>query len=68
MDMNTNQSCSFIIKIWVEEYDDKLAHTLWRGHITHVMTGQRHYFENLSVALSFMLPYLETIGIQIEKK
>lgn len=66
MEPHAGQTCSFILKVWVEEHDEEHSRTLWRGHITHVMSGKRHYFENLSAALNFMLPYFETIGIQIE--
>jgi hypothetical protein len=49
---------AFVIKIWLEES------TRWRGHITHVPSGERHYIETLDEIDDFILPYLEKMGIQ----
>ena len=27
---------SFIVKVWVEDGNEKGGHSVWRGHITHV--------------------------------
>ena len=49
---------AFVIKIWLE---DSLR---WRGHITHVPTGERRYIEDLGEIDDFIWPYLEKMGIQ----
>lgn len=68
MDLPTNRSCSFVVKVWVEERDEGQKHTHWRGHITHVLSGNRCYFENISTATEFVLPYLEAIGVTLEQR
>ena len=67
MDSYEHNSCSFILKIWVESSDFPTETVLWRGHVTHVGSGKRQYFADLSTALNFVLPYLKAMGIKIEK-
>jgi hypothetical protein len=55
---------SFIVKIWLEESIEESAGAKWRGHITHVPTGERRYFQKLSVIGDFITPYLEHIGVK----
>ena len=55
---------SFIVKIWLEETPEESSHPIWRGHITHVPSGKRHYFKSLGGILSFIVPYLKSIGIR----
>ena len=38
---------SFVIKIWVEETAGEAGQALWRGHITHIPSGRRRYFQDL---------------------
>jgi hypothetical protein len=49
---------AFVIRIWLE---DNLR---WRGHITHVPSGERTYIEDLSEIDDFIWPYLEKMGVQ----
>ena len=49
---------AFVIRIWLE---DSLR---WRGHITHVPSGERRYIEDLSEIDDFIWPYLEKMGVQ----
>jgi hypothetical protein len=49
---------SFVVKIWLEETVDETPHPVWRGHITHVVSGQRRYVNNLSGITTFVAPYL----------
>lgn len=56
-------TCSFIVKIWVEEPAGEMGHPTWRGHITHIPSGDRKYFEDLNEIIPFMNPYLQAIGI-----
>ncbi|GIV76645.1 hypothetical protein FKZ61_018020 [Litorilinea aerophila] len=55
---------SFVLKIWIEESGDAAIPTKWRGHITHVPSGQRRYFEALEEIIHFVQPYLEEMGVQ----
>ncbi|HMN31007.1 MAG TPA: hypothetical protein PKE45_22825 [Caldilineaceae bacterium] len=59
-------TCSFIVKIWVEETQEEAGHVTWRGHITHVSSGARQYFEDLRKIIGFMTPFLESMGIDLE--
>jgi hypothetical protein len=56
---------SFIVKIWVEETAEEGGVARWRGHITHVPSGQRRYFEDLDNVPLFMAPYLETMNVHL---
>jgi hypothetical protein len=46
---------SFVVRIWLEE-DDRAT---WRGHITHVPSGDRQYVERLSDIIDFVSPYVD---------
>ena len=56
---------SFVVKIWLEETADEMKHPIWRGHITHVATGQRRYLNNLSALVEFIAPYLAHWNIKL---
>jgi hypothetical protein len=56
---------SFIIKIWVDDKDEKTGGVIWRGHITHVTSSQREYFDDLSGLIAFLLPYLKALNIKL---
>lgn len=49
---------SFVLRIWREETQVANGETLWRGHITHVLSGQRRYFQRLSDVIGFITDYL----------
>lgn len=68
MEPYERSTCSFIIKIWVEENGEGSSRRLWRGHITHVLTGQRHYLKALEDIRAHILPFLEEMGVHIEEK
>ncbi len=57
---------SFIIKIWLEEADEETGRGLWRGHITHVPSGERRYLQDLDAILLFIKPYLKTMGVKLD--
>ncbi len=54
---------SFIVRVWVEERAEEGRRGIWRGHITHVFTGRRHYLKNLDDIENFIMPYLEKMGV-----
>ena len=58
MDSVKTTSQSFIIRIWVEEIDEGTQHANWCGHITHVLSSKRLYFEDLDLIQEFIIPYL----------
>ena len=54
---------SFIVKIWLENTVEEAGQASWRGHITHVPSGQRRYLQSLAEIIQFMVPYLEEMGV-----
>jgi hypothetical protein len=52
-------TCSFIIKIWIEETLEETGKVIWRGRVTHVPSGERRYINTLKGISSFIEPYLE---------
>ncbi len=59
MDQFEAQTHSFIIKLWLEETDEESGGPVWRGHVTHVPSGERRYLQDLNGILAFVAPYLE---------
>ena len=55
---------SFIVKVWLEESVEEEGRAKWRGHITHVQSGERRYLQKLSAIGDFIVPYLERVGIK----
>lgn len=56
---------SFIIKVWLEETADADRPVAWRGHITHVPDGVRHYTQSLNDIVGFIAHYLNEMGADI---
>lgn len=54
----------FVVKIWLEEFhnDDQ---GVWRGHITHVPSGERQYIDGFLDLISFIIPYLTKMKARI---
>lgn len=51
---------SFIVRIWFEEeVDAKTGRLRWRGHITHVSSNRRQYFEDLEILKRFVIQFLQ---------
>ncbi|ARA94279.1 MAG: hypothetical protein D6685_14825 [Bacteroidetes bacterium] len=50
---------SFIIKLYASEDGDL------RGHITHAHTRERHRLRGLEDILTFIGPYLHSMGVQL---
>ena len=59
------QMQSFIIRIWVEERAPVEPDPTWRGHVVHVASGRRLYFQALEDACEFVADRLEQQGINI---
>lgn len=49
---------SFVVMLWMELPDEGSNFSSWRGHITHVLSGQRHYLEKFKDIEGFISPYL----------
>lgn len=59
---------TFVAKIWLEETADEAGRASWRGHITHVPSGERRYFEQLQVMCEFVMHYLAQMDVKIDDK
>ena len=62
MDLSEANTQSFIVKIWVEEPGGAHDKATWRGHITHVLSGERFELESLEDIKAFMDLYLKDAG------
>jgi hypothetical protein len=67
MNLYERNTCTFIVKVWVEGSEGDAGVVLWRGHITNVFSGRRRYFENLTTVDDFIIDYLREMGIEVEK-
>ena len=65
MDLYERNTFSFIVKIWLEETTEETGRVLWRGHITHVPSGERRYLKDLDDILLFVALYLATMGVKL---
>jgi len=55
----------FIVRIWLEESAEGRQRAVWRGHITHVPSGERRYLYSLDDMASFVALYLERMGVRL---
>ena len=58
----SNQTATFIVKIWIEENDLEVE-KVWRGSITQVTSGTKKYVKNLDEIKLFIDQYLKSMGI-----
>jgi hypothetical protein len=64
--MDTSETHSFIVKLWLEETAEEAGRDVWRGHITHVPSGERRYLKNLDAIETFIAPYLNRMGLKLD--
>jgi hypothetical protein len=64
MDLFEFNTQSFILKIWIEEIPEESRTPTWRGHITHVPTGERRYLKSLNDVANFVIPYMARMGVR----
>ena len=68
MDFFENHTHSFIVRVWLEETAEKKGQAAWRGHITHVPTGERRFIKDLDEIAAFIANfYEERMGIKLRK-
>ena len=65
MDLPEATTQSFIVKIWLEETAEETGRARWRGHITHVPSGERRHLKDLGDITAFIVPYLERMGVKL---
>lgn len=64
MDLPEATTNSFIIKIWLEETLEETGQIVWRGHITHVPSGERVFIKDLDEIAAFIKLYLRKMGVR----
>lgn len=64
MDLFEFNTHSFIVKVWLEETAEEAGQAIWRGHITHVPSGERRYVKDPDDIPAFIVPYLEGMGVK----
>lgn len=64
--MHEPDTQSFVVKVWLEETVEETGRAKWRGHVTHVTSGERRYLESLSGIVDFIKPYLERWGVRFD--
>ncbi len=50
---------SFVVRLWKEESSSEEQKISWRGHITLVPNGRRHYFTNISEIPDLIVAHLK---------
>jgi hypothetical protein len=63
MDTIEATSHPFILRIWLEETAEEAGRAIWRGHITHVPSGEKRYLQDLNDIIDFVRPYLREMGV-----
>jgi hypothetical protein len=51
---------SFVVRVWKEEPASEEGKDIWRGHITPIPEGIRHYFMDFDEIPAFMQVYLKS--------
>ena len=54
----------FVVRIWLEESAEEARRATWRGHITHVPSGDKRYLQDLNDIIDFVMPYLREMGVE----
>jgi hypothetical protein len=67
MDAFESNSHSFIVKVWLEETAAEAGEARWRGYITHVPSGKKHYLKSLNEITDYIAPYLQEMGVKIRQ-
>ncbi|MCA9938276.1 MAG: hypothetical protein KC418_06520 [Anaerolineales bacterium] len=68
MDPYEPHTHTFVIRLWLEESAQEQSETVWRGHITHLLTQKRRYLQTPDEIIFFILPYLVEMGVKLQMK
>jgi len=49
---------TFVVRVWLEGTGDSEGPRAWRGHVTHVMSGDRRYVESFDAIAAFIADHL----------
>jgi hypothetical protein len=66
MNLPENNRRVFIIRIWREPREIEGAQPEWRGVIESAYDDQRRYLKSLDEIITFILPYLDKMGVKVD--
>ena len=55
---------AFVVKIWLEAAPTPRRPPIWRGHVTHVRSGQRRSVKSLCEIMTFLAIHLQKLGVK----
>ncbi|KAA3657733.1 MAG: hypothetical protein DWQ04_27205 [Chloroflexi bacterium] len=64
MSILEEKTYSFIVKIWFEEEEDVTPAQIWRGHVTHIPSRKRVYFNNYDGVVRFIDQFIKSADSQ----
>lgn len=58
---------SFVIRLWLEDLAPGAIgnKVRWRGHVTHVMSGERRHVEDWVSVIDFVFSHFEDADVQL---
>ena len=65
MDLFEGSTYSFVIKVWLEQKASSNGRAIWRGHITHIPSGERRYLRSVRDISVFVMFYLDKMGVRL---
>ena len=65
MNSNDEETQVFIVRLWRERREIEGARPLLRGTVEHVASGERCSIQDFSGLLTFFLPHLEAMGVEV---
>ena len=61
-DDDVHRIFSFIVRVWREESGTEIRRDIWRGHITVIPGGQKHYFATIDEIPALIEAHLNDNG------
>ena len=68
MDLAESTVHSFIVKLWLEDAVSEAGRLKWHGSITHVPSGTRRHFKQLSEITDFIEQYVDGNDNQVNRR
>jgi hypothetical protein len=62
VDEPESNAVTFVVRLWLEGGDE--GPRVWRGHITHVMSGERRYVQSLEGIDAFITRFMRCLDIE----
>jgi hypothetical protein len=57
-DGESRRKASFLVSFWIEPGRDGSADGAWRGSVEHIRSGERLYFNQISILVGFLSGWL----------